>query len=271
MEMQSNSRRDSLEAKIMEWLDRQGYPLEMYTAKCCRDSGFAAYPSSYFQDTQSGQQRETDVYAHTRRIPVTDKGREFQLSFAFECKQSRAKPWVAFTHTDERNTMHPKAAMAQRIVPEYAFSWWRNLVKKADQNDLYPFGYANPLAHSLVRVSFERSNEDAAYAALMSVTKAAIGIADWLDLGSSAGGDNQLFYTVVSPILVLDTPLFSCHLNDRNEISIASIDRCTLQWSNQVSQTSASTIIEIVTKQALPTFLNDAKITLSRIEQLALS
>ena len=163
---------NTLEKKVAEWLTGQGYPLEMYTAKCCRDRGLTAYQSWYYLDREKQQQRETDVYAHTRRVRV-NKTNDFQLSFTFECKQSRARPWVAFVHDNDSNSMSPTAAMAQRFVPEYAVHWWRNLAHKARKNKEYLFQNANQIAHSIVRVSFDRSNEDAAYAALMSVAKAA--------------------------------------------------------------------------------------------------
>jgi hypothetical protein len=120
----------TLEKKVVEWLTGQGYPLEMYTAKCCRDRGFAAYQSWYYFDREKQQQRVTDVYGHTRRVRV-NKARDFQLSFTFECKQSRARPWVAFVHDNDGNSMSPMAAMAQRFVPEYAGHWWRSLTHKA--------------------------------------------------------------------------------------------------------------------------------------------
>jgi hypothetical protein len=241
-----------LEERVIEWLSSQGYPLEMYTAKCCRDAGLDASQSWYYFDEESGNQRETDVYAHTRRVRVTrraKKTRDFQLSFTFECKQSRARPWVAFVHSNRDTAMGSKAAMSQRIFPKYTEAWWDGLTEKSGTSNVYPLENANPIAHSLVRVSFDRSREDAAFAALMSAAKAAIGIAYWLNQASEAIGESQLYYTVVIPVLVLDAPLFSCHLNDEDGVSVTPIDGCTLQWNNQVSSEAPTTIVEIVTKQ----------------------
>jgi hypothetical protein len=136
-EVPSNSGSD-LQKKVTEWLDRQGYPLEMYTAKCCRGAGWIAHQSWYYFDEESEQQRETDVFGRTKPIMVTKKKREFELSFTFECKQSRSRPWVAFVHEDQDMPMQPKAAMAQRIVPKYASDWWEDLTQKAGKRGEYP-------------------------------------------------------------------------------------------------------------------------------------
>src|ERR1700761_9219874 len=85
----------ALERKVSEWLNKQGYPLEMYTQRCCRDNGFQSHQSWYYEDAETGQQRETDVFAYSPRVKIDGRGRQFELAFTFECKQSRGKPWVA--------------------------------------------------------------------------------------------------------------------------------------------------------------------------------
>jgi hypothetical protein len=271
IEVPSDSSND-LRKKVIEWLDRQGYPLEMYTARCCRDAGLSAYQSWYYFDEESEQQRETDVFGHTKRIAVTRKKRDFELSFTFECKQSRARPWVAFVHGNQDVSMSPRGAMAQRIVPKYTSAWWEDLTQKAGKHNTYPLESTSPTAYSLTRVSFDRSNEDAAYAALMSVAKAALGITYWLDLAAKGDREHKIYFAVVIPVLVLDAPLFSCCLNNENdEVSVNSINRCMLQWGNQISPWQPpTTIIEIVTKQSLPAFLHDMNTALTRIAGLAL-
>ncbi len=271
----SSNPSSNLEKKVVEWLNSQGYPLEMHTAKCCRDAGLTTQPSYYYFDGESGKQRETDVYGYTREMRATKKGRNFQLSFAFECKQSRAKPWVAFTHTHMNQddiSLHRATTVVQRICPKYTEDWWLQLATKAIALEIYPLENINPIAHSLVRVSFDKSREDAAFAALMSVAKAATDIADTLGQGSkNLSRKVQLAFTIVIPVLVLDAPLFSCHLDDEDEVSLSPIDRCTLHWSNQVSSESPGiTIIEVVTKQSLPNFLNDMNTALEQISDLAL-
>lgn len=260
----------SLEKKVVDWLNNQGYPLEMFTERCCREKGLATHQSWYYRDRESGQQRETDVFAHTRRLSVTSDGREFQLSFTFECKQSRSKPWVALVHTDGTYRLGLKAAMVQRIVPEYCEEWWINLAHKAGRHNNYPLDNGNPVGYSLVRVSFDKSDNDLAYAALMSAAKAAIGITDWLDTASKAEKAGSLYFTVVIPVLVLDSPLFSCCLDDNNEIRVLPIQRCSIQWANQVGA-MPNTIVEVVTKESLPDFLQEMNDAFAQIVSLARS
>ncbi len=259
-----------LEKKVAEWLNSQGYPLELYTGRCCRKAGLEASQSWYYRDRESGQQRETDVFAHTRRVPVTEAKRLFQLSFTFECKQSRAKPWVAFVQPDGSGFMGRKAAMVQRIMPVYTQSWWEDLAHKAGRLGEYPFSSANPVAHSLARVSFDKSGDDVAYSALMSVTKAAIGVADWLDLAGRSENVDSPYFTVIIPVLVLDSQLYGCHLDENgDEMVVSPIDHCTMQWRNQVGR-MPTTIVEVVTKDSLPLFLQEMKNASSAVQNLAL-
>lgn len=251
----SSTQNDELKNKVTQWLTGQGYPLEMYAAKCCREAGFNAHQSWYYFDEESRQHRETDVFASGKRITLGS--REFELDMTLECKQSREKPWVAFVQSDDRMPMHPKAIMVQRYMPANTSSWWRALADKAQRFEEYPIKGTSPAAYSLARVTFgSGSNEDVAYSALMSATKAAAGIVYWYD--QIGNGDPSLGYFLVIPVLVLDAPFFSCCLNDDNELLVEPISRCTLLWKNRINQKhSPTTIVEIVTRQSLPEFLDD--------------
>ena len=103
----------------------------------------------------------------------------------------------------------------------------------------------------------------------MSVTKAALGIADWLDVANSSINSKDQYYTVVIPVLVLDAPLYSCYLDENSEVSIDSIDRCTMQWRNSIGG-MPNTIIEIITKTSLSDFLQEMGTALLAIQGLAL-
>src|SRR5689334_18263963 len=79
-------------AKVREWLEMQGFALEMRTASAFRKAGFDnVRQSSIYVDVKTGKPREIDVLAH-------DMGGNaargiIDIRFFVECKSSK-KPWV---------------------------------------------------------------------------------------------------------------------------------------------------------------------------------
>ncbi|ASZ14131.1 hypothetical protein KTO58_03345 [Chitinophaga pendula] len=53
-----------LKNKVKEWLDKQGYPLEMYVAAAFQESGFKIAQSVMYVDPDSKTPREVDLVAH---------------------------------------------------------------------------------------------------------------------------------------------------------------------------------------------------------------
>ena len=83
-----------LKEKLRNWLESQGYPLEMRVARSFRRHNFRVFKSDYYKDPDSGVMRETDV-----RPSLQDEihGVLGRIGFVIECKQSKDKPWVLFT------------------------------------------------------------------------------------------------------------------------------------------------------------------------------
>jgi len=48
---------------VTEWLEKGGYPLELYVAKTLSQMGFRCSKSPFFKDTESEKAREVDVVA----------------------------------------------------------------------------------------------------------------------------------------------------------------------------------------------------------------
>ena len=54
---------EDLVQKIRNWLDTQGYPLEMKVARCFQKAGFRVSSSEYYLDPDERKPREIDVIA----------------------------------------------------------------------------------------------------------------------------------------------------------------------------------------------------------------
>jgi hypothetical protein len=84
---------EDLKNKIRNWLDGQGYPLEMRVARAFQEVGFSVTSSEYYIDPDEKKPREIDVIASLQ--DVID-GVIFELVYTIECKSSKANPWICF-------------------------------------------------------------------------------------------------------------------------------------------------------------------------------
>lgn len=83
-----------LTEKILDWLNKTGFPLEMTTATEFRKQGFDISQSLTYLDPQSDKGREIDVLASDSNwVGLID------IHFVVECKSS-ANPWIVLMSDD---------------------------------------------------------------------------------------------------------------------------------------------------------------------------
>jgi hypothetical protein len=86
---------DSPEASsIRKWLETQGYPLEMASAKIFRSEGFTVFQSEFYLDPQTNVYREVDVVAW-KQVRLSEH--LLRVELVAECKSSLDRPWVMVT------------------------------------------------------------------------------------------------------------------------------------------------------------------------------
>ena len=83
-----------LKNKVLDWIKKTGFPLEMEAASAFRSAGFGVRQSFTYTDPQSEKGREIDVLAQD-----PDWMGVIEISFVLECKAS-SKPWVVLTSED---------------------------------------------------------------------------------------------------------------------------------------------------------------------------
>ncbi|MFF9001641.1 hypothetical protein ACF1GW_32055 [Streptomyces achromogenes] len=252
---------DPLEVKLRKWLATQGYPLEMRTSRVFRAHDIKVTSSDYYLDKESGDSREIDI---TARLPLYDQSIPTRypafLCPVVECKSSPGKPWVLFSGG---TSLHPIARVAQRFVSSFAMKRWDAYAQRINPTietlaSSYPlFAIESDPAYSAVRSTLGTSREDAAYGAMMSVTKAAHAVANKY-------GQNAV--QVAIPIIVVDAPIFTCKLDDDGKMQLERVDRGTITWKvgNPTFGTPHS-IITVVSESALPDLCEDIKKTASSL------
>src|SRR5688572_25576331 len=154
-----------MDEKLSEWLDKQGYPLEMRVAKLFMKKGFFVRQSPYYLDKETDVRRELDLVASR---DFTFNNRAIRYTFAIECKNNREKPWVAFS--SKNHTLHDRAFITQKCATRIGLKFLDQLAKK-DYNFAEGLLFKQPERPSYnLTQAFENKN-DSTYGAIYSVAK----------------------------------------------------------------------------------------------------
>lgn len=242
--------------KIREWLENQGYPLEMRVARCFRDAGFHVIQAHLYADPETGTQREIDLVA---RFPEITGG--LKLTFTVECKKSADKPWLLFsspTTLEGRNVLFSYSVNSESareiLIDKFMdfgtggqtlldFPW----VRKSGQ-----IGYGITQAFT--------NGEDATFKASTGALKAAI--AQKLETAE----DSWSPFVFSFPVIVVDGPLFQCSLQDDGSVAIDQIENGELFFPLSIAN-EPGTCIHVVTAGSLSQFAADAAAVASTLHK----
>ncbi|MCD4671209.1 MAG: hypothetical protein K8R77_00970 [Anaerolineaceae bacterium] len=127
--MSTNETSDGLNSKIENWLNKQGYPLEINVARSFRKAGFQAIQSDYYVDPESENYREIDILAINQK---KFNSHLVEVSLHIECKTSIDKPWIIFSSSDIRLFSYDR--VSQRIGSDYGLKYLNSI---SDQSEIY--------------------------------------------------------------------------------------------------------------------------------------
>ncbi|MEV4151790.1 hypothetical protein AB0J48_02190 [Nocardia salmonicida] len=255
--------------KVGTWLRKQGYPLEMRVARELRSAGMSADLGTYYTDIETGRSRETDVLAIAKSTRAASLG-IVQVCLVIECK-SGGKPWVLLSGNVEHELSPQVRGMSRLAAPEGDWLMKRTGMGLVTTDNSFPLlsGYG-PIGHSLVRPfggddSNGNREKDAAFAAMMSTAKAAIGVCHSLrEQMKLIGAPSN---AVVLPVLLVDAPLILFELDSSGEEKLSEIDRGTVVWHYDFGPQQRSSIITVVTPAVLPALAEDARSTAKLLRQ----
>lgn len=252
----------NIEGKIRDWLDVQGYPLEMRVARTLQSHEFRVIQSEFYEDPENGDSREIDVYAFQQR-KVADV--LMRVSLAIECKRSVDKPWLSFTSPAAR--LADRARVIQRMASPIGHALLREIVDYAEVQDAPLFFLPERCAYGLTQAF--TSGKDICYSAITSVTKAALSKARQ---GNAKGKPThpilrQKVCEVVFPVIIVEGRLFEVYLSDESNVIVSGIDSAVLLWRNPLSG-QPHTIVNLVASEALDTFAQSARESVRRLFDL---
>lgn len=235
--------------KVLEWIKKTGFPLEMEAASAFRSAGFEIRQSYTYPDTQSEKGREIDVLAQDPDfVGVID------IFFVLECKSS-SKPWVILTSEDALANYNRLFAFA--ITSEDAK---KSLVEKSKGGD----GLLSYLKRSSRGgYGFRQAlgnNNDVAYAAAIGALKACKGIV-------TDNTTSRLPYLAFAfPVIVVDSPLFECSLREDGELHLQEVEESEFLFSAHIPGEVGS-CVKVIRKERLGKFAIDAKQLANTIRQ----
>jgi hypothetical protein len=213
----------SLERRLGEWLNSQGYPLEMRVARRFEEAGFSCGVSQFFRDPETAEVRETDVMAFQAES-YTDI--DVRLTFVVECKSSRTRPWVFFV-----SGPNAWADINTHFLFTIASKQGRrllNAVKRRDKVwDRLPL-FTMPIRPGYGATQGFTSGKDVVYEAGISVVKAAIARAKEADVVSEEWPTAE----IVFPIIVTPAPLFEYYLGPEGQPVLSEMTRALFVWRN---------------------------------------
>ncbi|MEP7318171.1 MAG: hypothetical protein ABI921_05510 [Panacibacter sp.] len=235
--------------KLKDWLEKQGYPLEMRVAKELTNFGFESYQSHYYTDPETEKQREIDVIGNCRSSNGTNIV-NFQL--IIECKNNQDKPWIAFSGF--KSEISSSSYISQRPACRIGVRYLEHISKIQYLETDELFKQPSSLAYNVTQ-AFE-SNSDKVYSALMSVVNAIKYRRERVNSETTFSNLCEIYF----PIIVIGGKLFDCFLNENNENCVIEVEQKHLLWRSKVLNTP-NIVIEITTlesfKRRLPIFKSD--------------
>src|SRR3990172_11885099 len=159
-----------MEKKILEWIQTQGYPLEMKVANLLQRSGFLVIQSDYYKETETGVSREIDIIAYLQK---EIEKYLIRIELIIECKMSQDKPFVFFT---SNTRLSGTAQVAQRAATTIGIKLLKSLAKRTDVQRNLLFQLPVRTGYGITQAFTSRN--DKAYEAAMSVSKATASAVD---------------------------------------------------------------------------------------------
>lgn len=245
----SDTMKDNLHLKLQDWLNEQGYPLEMLTARFFRQGGFRVNQSAYYTDTDIDKPREIDVLAsHFIHDDIGYDLVALDIEFCIECKMSIKKPWLVFTAAHERSYEFSRPVFS-KIGNSYLYKLFRQ------QQTSIPAMFAIPdrIGYGLTQAF--TSGEDIPFKAITSAVKAAVSQA--INADKMTEEIHTLCY-VGFPIIVIDGLLIDCSLSETSDVILEQVDSAVLDWKYPLPNQNLSVTVNIYTKAAFDKLLRDA-------------
>jgi hypothetical protein len=228
---------------VRQWLETQGFPLEMKTAAAFRHVGFDVRQSSHYVDSETGAAREIDVLATD-----PDFIGVVEIHFAIECKSSK-KPWVLLA--SEHTLSNYNRLFALGVLTEQAIAAFGRHLRDVSDLDALPWLRKGGVTGYSFRQAFA-DRCDAAYSAAVSAAKACE------YLVRPAERHYVAPFILAFPVIVIDAPLIQSSLQPDGQLRLQELDQGEFLFFARIPRYFGS-CIRVVTSKHLAEFAGEAK------------
>lgn len=250
----SEEQKQNLPRKVVDWLGKQGHPLEFFVNGELWKVGLEAHQGIFVRDPSENILREIDVSCQASSH-IDDH--LVRVEFVIECKWSRDKPWVLFTSPFSNLSREAKVCQTIGSLLGYTSLWVQAGDDRFEKLDLY----STPERGGFGGCQAFSDNRDPVFSAFQSVTGAAVSRAFNYDpelFGReprrSADCGLPRSCVVVIPIVVVDGILFEAYSNLKDgSLEIGEIDKAQVFWRGSPSW-GLTTTIHVVTRESFPAF-----------------
>jgi hypothetical protein len=241
-----------LSDKIIDWLQNQGYPLEMMVALSMKKAGFSVKIADVYEDYETHQQREIDITAVQYSSPNNPS--LLQVGCRIECKHSRKNPWIIFVSQAQPEHFLPLELLCSSASRIFLIELFKKaeIRERLSKSLFWMNGY---LGHGLTQAF--KKQEDMANAAIYSCIKSSIDLVSQFDKDEMILSAPKInLCSIIFPVIVIDSQLFECFITEKEEILLNEVKVSSLIWRGK-NPINSTAIIRIVTKPYLETFVNE--------------
>lgn len=241
---------------MREWVERQGYPLEMRVAQEFRGAGTThVEQSTYYTDMSSGiiTVREIDVLPFWYGIPRGEEGsRALLFLFPTECK-SIDTPWIVFTGSDEQLAPVDTYSLL-KFTPHLGFDdELINLLTEHEKGLLTAAdNWAYPGYQITEKRTLDKGGRDRAYDAVRQAACAALGALR--EVQARGSGTARL---IAFPAVVTKSRLFDCFLDDDNGVRVQEVSSIAVDVRPDGHPHAVS--VRVVNERYLPSLIDDCR------------
>jgi hypothetical protein len=234
----------SMSNRIIEWLQKTGYPLELFGESILNELDFKIINSYIYLDFEKQINRELDLFGsfHSEKNDIN-----LSLNLLVECKKSD-KPIILLTSNNSKENYIELSEYIYLDNPNF-----RAIIKDCPKIILpgrCSFGFkiiqaftdgdefTNKAANTLIKSLHEFNSESM----------------EFLEISIK---DNH--HSLILPVLLIDAPLFELVINENKEIELKEIDSCILEYRNLLPALEREFLIPIIHKNHFKEFVKNYK------------
>jgi len=229
-----------LENKLLEWLKKTGYPLELYGESILSESEFKIINSYLYNDMDTNISRELDLLAS---LYLHKDDMDLEMTLLIECKKSD-KPLILLGNKLNKSNKISLGEYLYISNPNSRIIW--NL-----KTDIILPG-KSAVGFKIIQGftdgdEFIHKAANTLFKSFYDFTKNTVDNIEY-DIQSNK-------HTIAIPILLIDAPLLQLSLNETNELELEHLDSCILEFRNPSDELEDVFSIPIITKKYFKEFI----------------